>query len=325
MGKKVLIPQDITEIGKKILIDNGYKVVIGSGFDEGTICRECTDCDAIIIRTAKYTRRILESAKNVKILARYGIGVDNVDMEAANELGIWVTNSPRSSSNAVAEHTMLLMLACARNLGFYFKEYKENHNYASRGKKKGTELLGKTLAIIGLGRIGRTVAKKAYYGFDMKVIAYDPFVKAEDMPEEIKLINSLDEILPQADFVTLHMPLLPETNHMVNKDFLSKMKKTAILLNIARGAIVEELDLIQALKDGIIAGAGIDVLEKEPPAVDNPLFAMDNVIITPHNASMTKDAMDIMGEDAAQSIMEVMSGNKPKWKVNNPENPRIVN
>lgn len=321
MSKKVLIPQDITDAGKKILRENGYKVIIGSGYDEETICREVADCDALIIRTAKYTRRMMECAKNLKVIARYGIGVDNVDLDAASELGIWVTNSPRSSGNAVAEHTMLLLMSCARNMGFFYRQYGVNHDYGSRGKRQGIELSGKTLAVIGLGRIGREVAKKARYGFDMKVLGYDPYVTAETAPDGITVINDFSKLLPQADFVTLHMPLIPETKHLVNRNFLSQMKPSAILLNLARGEIVCEEDLIQALTDGTIKGAGLDVLETEPPAADHPLFSMENVVLTPHNASMTYDAMDIMGIDAAQSIMEVMQGKTPTWKVNNPATP----
>jgi len=318
MVKKVLIPQDITEAGKKILRDNGYEVVIGSGYDEDTICREAEDCDALIIRTATYTRKIMESAKNLKIIARYGIGVDNVDLDAANELGIWVTNSPRSSGNAVAEHAMMLLMSCAKNMGFFYRRYCVNHDYGSRGKKQGIELAGKTLAVVGLGRIGREVAKKALYGFNMKVLGYDPFLTAETAPDGITVINDFSKLLPQADFVTLHMPLTPETKHMVDRSFLSQMKPSAVLLNLARGEIVCEEDLIQALKEGTISGAGLDVLEKEPPAADHPLFSMENVVLTPHNASMTFDAMDIMGIDAAQSIMEVLEGKEPTWKVNRP-------
>ena len=314
---KVLIPQDITEAGKKILQDNGYEVIIGTGCDEETIKREAADCDAIIARTAKYPRSVIESANKLKIIARYGIGVDNIDIEAATQRGIWVTNSPRSSANAVAEHTMLMMLSCAKNMYALQKHYRgDERDYTSRGKFKGMEISGKTLAVIGLGRIGRAVAQKAQNGFGMKVIAYDPFVDQKSAPEGITMFASFDELLPLADFVSLHMPLMPSTRQMVDMDFLTKMKHEAFLLNMARGEIVSEEDLVKALKDGIIKGAGLDVLEEEPPTKGNPLFEMENVIITPHNASMTKEAMDIMGIDAAQSIMEVIEGRIPQWKVN---------
>ncbi len=314
---KVLIPQDITEAGKKILQDNGYEVIIGTGWDEETIKREVTGCDAIIARTAKYPRAVIESADMLKVIARYGIGVDNIDLDAATERGIWVTNSPRSSANAVAEHTILMMLSCAKNMYALQKHYRgDERDYSSRGKYKGIEISGKTIAVIGLGRIGRAVAKKVQDGFGMKVVAYDPFVKQDSAPEGITMYETFDEILPVADFVSLHMPLLQNTRKMVNMEFLKKMKQEAFLLNMARGEIVLEADLVKALKDGVIKGAGLDVFEEEPPSKDNPFFEMENVVITPHNASMTKEAMDIMGIDAAQSIMEVMGGKVPQWKIN---------
>lgn len=314
---KVLIPQDITEIGKKILREKGHTVVVGSGWDIETLKREVVDCDALIVRTAKYPREVLKAAPNLKVIARYGMGVDNIDMDAATELGIWVTSSPRSSINAVAEHTMLMLMAVAKNMYALQKHYRAPQpDYACRGRYLGTEIAGKVLGLVGLGRIGKAVAKKACYGFDMKVIAYDPFVKPEDAPEGVTVYADLYEMLGKSDFVSLHMPLVDATYHLADSRFFAAMKKTAYLLNMARGQIVDEPALVDALQKGQIRGAALDVLEKEPPSADNPLFGMENVILTPHDASMTTEAMDIMGIDAAQSIEEVLAGQEPTWKVN---------
>lgn len=314
---KILIPQDITEIGKQILREHGHDVVIGSGWDEETLKKEVTDCDALIVRTAKYPRSVLEQAKKLKVIARYGMGVDNIDMEAATELGIWVTNSPRSSINAVAEHTMLMLLAAAKSMYALQKHYRaQNPDYSCRGRYQGVEIAGKTLALVGVGRIGKEVAKKAVHGFGMNVIGYDPFVKQQDAPDGVTMYEKLEEMLPLADFVSLHMPLVDATYHLADERFFSAMKDGAFLLNMARGQMVDEPALIAALRSKKLRGAALDVLEKEPPEPDHPLFAMENVILTPHNASMTRDAMDIMGKDAAQSILEVLSGKTPVWRVN---------
>lgn len=315
---KVLIPQDITEAGKAKLRDKGYEFVIGSGHDEETLKREIADCDAVIARTAQYPRQVLEAGKQLKIIARYGIGVDNIDLEAANELGIWVTNAPRSSSNAVAEHTILLMLGAARNLQAVSSQYRKAGGcYSVRGRYQATELPGKVLGLVGSGRIGSAVAQKAALGFDMQVLVYDPYIQTP--PPNTRLVDSLNELLAESDFVSLHLPLTDETRGLVDSAFLHRMKPTACLLNLARGEIVNETDLITALKDGTIACAGLDVLEQEPPLPNNPLLTMDNVVLTPHNASMTREAMDIMGVDAAACIDQVMRGEAPAWPVNRPK------
>lgn len=315
---KVLIPQDITEAGKAQLRDKGYEIVIGSAYDEETIKQEIADCEAVIARTALYPRQVLEAGKRLKIVARYGIGVDNIDLDAANELGIWVTNAPRSSSNAVAEHTILLMLGAARNLQAVSGQYRKAGGcYSVRGRYQATELPGKVLGLVGSGRIGSAVAQKAVLGFDMQVLVYDPYI--QEPPPNTRFVHSLDELLRESDFVSLHLPLTDETKGMVDNAFLNRMKPTACLLNLARGEIVNEQDLIAALENGTIACAGLDVLEQEPPHPDNPLLTMDNVVLTPHNASMTREAMDIMGVDAATCIDQVMHGEKPSWPVNCPQ------
>jgi D-3-phosphoglycerate dehydrogenase len=319
MAYKILIPQDITAAGKDYLKGKGYEVIIGSGVTEEQIIKDVVDCDAIVARTAIFSRAIMEAGKKLKIIARYGIGVDNIDLKAADELGIWVTNAPLSSANSVAEHTILLMLACVKNMYAMDAEFRHaDFDYSVRSRFKGMELEGKTLGLIGLGRIGSLVAQKAVYGLGMKVIGYDPYADRSKLIPELTFMDSKEAIYKNADFVSIHMPLTNETRNMIDLNAFKLMKPSAYFINAARGEIVVEKDLITALNDQLIRGAGIDVFAPEPPHKDNPLLTMENVIMTPHNASMTQEAMDRMGLHAAICIDEVLSGKKPSWPVNKP-------
>ncbi len=315
MSYKVLIPQDITDAGKEFLRGQGYEVVLGSAHDEQTIIREVADCDAILARTAPYTRAILEAGKKLKVIGRFGAGVDNIDVAAATELGIQVVNAPIANSNSVAEHTVALILACAKNIPT-MDERARDGRWDDRNTLKSREVAGKTLALVGLGHIGRLVAKKAADGLDMNVIAYDAYLPADKFPADITRETSLDNIFAHADFVSLHIPATPETKGMVNKSLLSKMRKSAYLINCARGEVVNEADLFTALSENWIAGAAVDVLAQEPPELSNPLLTLQNIIVTPHNAALTYEAMDLMGLHAAKGIVQVLSGEQPTWPVN---------
>ena len=321
MPFKVLIPQDITDAGKNYLRDNGCVVVIGSASDLETIRREAADCDAILARTAQYPSEVLAAAPKLKVIGRHGIGVDNIDVQYCEDNGIYVTYAPLSNSNSVAEHTMFLMLCCARNAMLIDNEFRSG-NFEIRNKAKGMDLDGKVLGLVGLGRIGQMVAKKAIHGFNMKVIGFDPYVKAADLPEEIQVVGSMDEVFRQSDFISLHMPATAETRKSIGMDLFRQMKKSACLINAARGEIVNEPELIAALEQGIFRGAGLDVFEHEPPAIDNPLLAMRNVVATPHNAALTQESMDRMGLHAAMGIVDVKNGKVPAWAVNHPRNLR---
>ncbi len=322
MAFKVLIPQDITDAGKDYLRENGCEVIIGSASDTDTIIREVADCDAILARTALYPKAVIDAAPKLKVIGRHGIGVDNIDVQHCTEQGIYVTFAPHSNANSVAEHTMYLMLACARNAMLIDEEFR-NGNFEIRNKVKGMDLEGKTLGLIGMGRIGQMVAKKATLGFGMKVIAFDPYIKPENAPEGVTLVDSNKAVFEQADFVSLHTPATPETKKSVGMEQFKQMKKGAFLINAARGEVVNEADLIAALEQGEIRGAALDVFEVEPPAKDNSLLKMRNVIPTPHNAALTQESMDRMGLHAAMGIVDVLNGRKPEWGVNTPPNPRV--
>lgn len=318
MSFKVLIPQDITAAGKDYLREKGYEIKMGTGITVEAIAKDVEDCDAILARTAPFPAEVLRAGKKLKVIGRHGIGVDNIDVKTATELGIYVTYAPLSNANSVAEHTIMLILASAKNLVKIDREFR-NGDFEIRNRLKGMDLDGKTLGLIGLGRIGRMVAKKTTYGLGMKVIGYDPYLTKDQVDAEIELTTDWDYVFKNADIISLHLPSTPETKGRVGKSEFEMMKSTAIFINCARGDIVNETELINALQQKKIAGAALDVFNQEPPAKENPLLKLDNVIVTPHNAALTQESMDRMGLHAAIGIDEVLSGKKPSWAVNQPK------
>lgn len=314
----VLIPQPIAEEGKDYLRERGYEVKMGSGHTADIMKEEVKGCDAILMRTALLPADVLRAEKRLKVIGRHGVGVDNIDLKAASELGIYVTNTPEANSNSVAEHTIGLVVACAKNFCLFDRETRNGH-FDIRDQVRGVDLEGKIVGIVGLGAIGSRVAKKAIYGFDMKVIAYDPYIDQEHVPADITCVESWEELFQTADFVTLNLPATSETKGRVGKKEFAMMKSTAYLINTARGEIVNETELIEALQHKIIAGAGLDVYAQEPPSKDNLLFQLDNVIVTPHNAALTKECAIRTAIHAAMGIDDVLSGRTPKWLVNEPK------
>jgi len=316
MSYKVLIPQDIAAEGKEYLLERGYEIKMGSGITEEDLIRDVSDCDAILLRTAGVSRAVLEAGKRLRVVARHGAGYNNVDIQAASELGIWVTNAPDSTTITVAEFTMGAIIAAAKKTFLLNKALIEG-DYYYKNSQKGVDLYGKTLGIIGLGRIGREVAKKASLGFDMKVIAYAPRVPKEAVPDYITLAN-WDQVFQESDFISLHLPLTSETHGIVGAREFNLMKRSSYLINCARGEVVCEEDLIQALEQKKIAGVFTDVLVKEPPSKENPLLTMENVVVTPHMASNTEECMIKMAVQAASQIDLVLSEKSPDWPVNQP-------
>jgi D-3-phosphoglycerate dehydrogenase len=314
---KVLIPQDVAEEGKNYLREQGYEIKMGSGVTVEAIAVDVVDCDAILARTAHFPAKVFEAGKRLKVISRHGVGYDNIDVARATDLGIWVTFAPESNANTVAEHTIGCILTLARNFIQLDRETRAG-NWEIRDKLLGTDLSGKVLGIVGLGKIGRRVAQKASHGLDMKVVGYDPFLKPEQIAEFATPATSMDEIFSVADFVTLHIPGGASNKGAVGERQFTLMKKTAFFINASRGDVVVESDLIEVLRNGKIAGAAIDVYEKEPPQKDNPLMSMSNVLLTPHNASQTRECMIRMALHAAQGIDEVLSGKQPTWPVNKP-------
>jgi len=317
MAYKVLIPQDIAEEGKKFLRDRGYEIKMGTGATASAIAKDVVDCDAILLRTAPLPAEVIEAGRKLKVVARHGVGFDNIDVSKATEHGVWVTFAPESNASTVAEHTIGCILALARNFLRCDKELRAG-NWEVRNQLTGMDLEGKVLGIVGLGKIGRRVAKKAALGLDMKVAAYDPYLKTAQFPEYVRTAESWQEVFRLSDFVTLHLPSTARTKGIVGRKEFGLMKPTAYLINAARGEIVNEPELIEALRNKALAGAALDVFEREPPAEDNELLALENVLLTPHNAALTRECMIRMALHAAQGIDEVLSGRQPTWPVNKP-------
>lgn len=314
MATRVLIPQPILPAGYEYLRKHGYEAVDGRGFTEEDIITDIRDCDALIVRTAQITRQIFDAAPKLKILARHGAGYDGVDLAAAREHGVLVCTAGGANAISVAELTIFYMLYCSRNFKKVQNLYLQDYRQAKMGVPK-TELEGKTLGLVGLGNIGKLVAQKAALGFDMTVLAYDPFAKGAGLPDYIRMVEDRDEIFKRSDYVSLHVPATTETVHSVSDREFGLMKPTAYLINAARGSIVDEAALYRALQEEKIAGAGLDVLEQEPIDPSNPLVAMDNVLTAPHIGGATKEASSRSSVACAQAIDDFFSGRTPKFVV----------
>jgi D-3-phosphoglycerate dehydrogenase len=252
----------------------------------------------------------LKSADRLKVIARYGVGVDSVDLAAARKKGIVVTNTPGANSVSVAELALGLMLALARQI----PEAVEAVHQGKWPRYSGISLEGKTIGILGFGAIGKQLARRLS-GFDCKVMAYDPFVDAAYAKENRVELAPMDEVVTQADFISLHLPLLPETRGIVNESFLSKMKKGSFLINTSRGEAVDEDALLKALQSGHLKGAGLDAFTVEPPDPKNPLLALPQVVVTPHLGAQTDGATSNMGWLAMRDCLAVLKGEKPVYQV----------
>ena len=306
--KKVLLSQAINPAGMNVL-KNKVDPIILADSSMGNVKKMVVDIEGIILRTnIKITREIIESAPKLKIISRTGAGVDNVDVVAATEKGILVCHAPGVNSISVAEQTLAILLGLAKQLKIMDKAVCEG-NWKIRNAGKAVDIEGKTLGLIGIGRIGSLVADKCRLAFNMKVIAYDPYVK---QIEGIELYPNLDQVFQEADFISIHVPYMEQTHHLVNAKLLSLMKPDAYLINTARGSLIDEKALIEALEKGSIAGAGLDVFEKEPPSSNNSLLRLNNVILTPHSSALARECVMKVHITAAQAVVDFLSGKKPR-------------
>ncbi|WP_421077414.1 phosphoglycerate dehydrogenase [Methanothermococcus sp. Ax23] len=314
---KILITDAIHDDAIEILKNVG-DVEIATGLTPEELKEKIKDADAIVIRSGtKLTKDIIDAAEKLKVIARAGVGVDNVDLQAATEKGIIVVNSPDASSISVAELTIGFMLSAARNIPQATASLKRGE--WDRKSFKGVELYGKTLGIVGLGRIGQQVAKRAK-AFGMNIVGYDPYIPAEVAKNMgIKLMD-VNELCQVSDFITLHVPLTPKTKHIISKEQISLMKKNAIIVNCARGGLIDEEALYEALKDKKIRSAALDVFEQEPPK-DNPLLELDNVIGTPHQGASTVEAQKSAGTIVAEQVVKILKGEPAENVVNLPMLP----
>ncbi len=312
---KVLVTEKLAESAVGLLREE-FEVDVILDLDEGKLLERIGDYDGLIVRSAtKVTAEAIERAENLKAIGRAGIGVDNIDVEAATKRGILVANAPASNTVAAAEHTLALMLAAARRIPAADSSLRGGE--WNRSAFKGVEVSEKTLGLVGLGHVGTIVARGAV-GMGMRVLAYDPYVSEDRMRSmNVERTESLDEIFEHSDFVSLHVPRTPQTAGMVDAGALEKMKPSAYLINVARGGIVDETALYNALKEGAIAGAALDVFYKEP-TTDSPLFALPNIVVTPHLGASTAEAQDRAGVTAAEQLASALRGAVPLHAINAP-------
>jgi len=311
---RVLVSDKLADQGLAPLRESpDIDLLLKPGLKPEELKQEIREADALLVRSAtKVTADVIEAAPKLVAIGRAGVGVDNIDVEAATRRGIVVCNSPEGNTVAAAEHTMALILALARNVP------AANASLAAGEWKRsaflGVELLNKTLGILGLGKIGSEVAVRAA-AFGMKIIGHDPFMAA-DRAERLGVeVVDLPELLQRADFITIHVPLNKDTQHLIGTETLAAVKPGVRIINCSRGAVVDEAALAQAIEEGRVAGAGLDVFEKEPPS-DSPLLGLDNVVLTPHLGASTAEAQIKVAVDVAQQVLDVLSGRPARSAVN---------
>ncbi|PKM47370.1 MAG: phosphoglycerate dehydrogenase [Firmicutes bacterium HGW-Firmicutes-8] len=312
---KVLVLDNVAEKAVKILSEGGIEAVVNNNkMTEDELCGIIGEYDGVIVRSAtKITAPVIAAGKNLRIIGRAGVGVDNIDIPAATNAGLVVVNAPDGNTIAATEQTLALMLGLARNLPQAHKDLKEGK--WNRKEYTGVELRGKVLGLIGLGRIGTAVAKRAQ-AFEMKTIGYDPMVSPEVAAANGIIVKSQADVIKEADFLSLHIPKTKESLNMINKDTIATMKDGARIINVARGGVVNEEDLYEAVKSGKLAGAALDVWAVEP-TTESPLFELNKVVVAPHLGASTKEAQVNVALDVAEEFVNVLiKGEMAKNAVN---------
>lgn len=313
MSKRIVVAEEIADAGLDRLRSAGFIVDVQLNKTATELHAILDGAHALIVRSATMVdAAMLAAGKQLVVVARAGVGLDNIDVEAATKQGVMVVNAPQSNVLSAAEHTMALILSIARNV-------PQAHSALTAGrwersKWEGIELAGKTLGILGLGRIGTLVAQRAR-AFDMRLVAYDPYVSAERGRELGVEMTTLERVVEQADVLTIHLPKNKETTGIINADLLKRAKRSLRIVNVARGGIADEADLAEALRNGTIAGAALDVFTKEP-VTDSPLFALGNIVVTPHLGASTREAQDRAGEVVADMVQLALNGDFVPFAVN---------
>ena len=313
--KKILVIQNIHQEGINLLKGNSsYEFEIFDEINED-LKQKIVDCDAISIRTAKLPKEIISSAKKLQVISRHGVGYDNIDLKSTKEIGATLTITATANAVAVAEHVMFMLLNISKRKDMYDQSVKLG-KFNDRNKlPKTIELWGKNILIAGFGRIGQALIKRCL-GFEMNVYVYDPYINDEKIKSlGGKKVNDLKEAVKEMDAISLHMPLNDETKNIVNYDLLRSMKTNCIVVNAARGGIINEVDLDKALRENLIFGAGLDVFETEPPKSDNPLLKNDKVFLSPHTAAFTEECMIRMGKETIQNIIDFFEKKLDKSKI----------
>jgi D-3-phosphoglycerate dehydrogenase len=319
MPKVLIAPMTLTKVQgpfRQALLDAGFELVLSSvdhQMVEDEIFTALDGIDAAFVGSEPYTARVIAAHPQLRVIARVGVGYDAVDVAAATAHGIVVTTTPGTNHDSVAEHTFALLLGLSRDL------VPQHLGVKSGGwpRKTTLPLRGAALGIAGLGRIGKAVALRGEV-FGMKLLAYDPYPDHAFAAAHGITLLPFERLLAESDFLSLHLPVTAETRHLINRQTLKLMKPTAFLVNTARGALVNEADLLEALRAGRLAGAGLDVFEEEPPG-KSPLFELDNVLLTPHGAGTDRKSRDDMALSAAEAIVALSQGEWPAEKVVNPE------
>jgi D-3-phosphoglycerate dehydrogenase len=311
--EKVLITEPIHPDAIKML-ENSFYLVFADNIESSTILRLAEDCSGILVRVAKITGDMMSQMPQIKVIAKHGIGLDNIDLTSATEKGIAIVNTPTANVNAVAEHALAIMLALMKNL-IPLDNATRLGDFVRRNRVTNTEISGKKIGLIGLGKIARRFAA-LLQGFNVSLYGYDPFVKQEEVVSLGIQSVSKQQLLQTADIVSIHVPLTKETFHLLSNAEFQLMKDGAMLINTSRGQVVDEEALFQALTKGKLAGAALDVFESEPPSKDNPLFKLNNIVVSPHNAALTDIALRAMAMDSAQGIVDVLNGKVPKYLAN---------
>ncbi len=296
---------------KEIFGRIGAELVWAEAREEEELIRVCKDADGLLNQYALMTRKVMEGLPRCKVIARYGVGFDPVDLRAATDLGIIVANVPDYCIDEVAVQTVTLLLSLIRKIVFFDQKVRSGQ-WDFRQGRPIHRIRGKTMGLVGCGRIGLEVAK-IISSLGVKVMTFDPYI--QKAAEGIELVD-LDTLLREADFISIHCPLNESTRHLIGKSAFEKMKKRPLIVNASRGPIIDEAALAEALKAGLVSGAGLDVMEKEPPDPGNPLLKMENVIFAPHVAFYSEESMRELNRRAAESVADVLQGKWPRSVVN---------
>lgn len=312
MKPRVLVTENIHHVGWDIL-RAAADAVPWPGQDKQPLIGAVADVQAILARVAKITPEVIRAAKHLRVIGKHGVGYDNISIPAATAQGVLVTNTPLANSTSVAEHALALLLAVSRRIGETGRDLAQGRIQAQK-IYQGIELSGKVMGVIGLGSAGLRLARMSGHGLGMRVLGFDPY--KSPWPDGVEQCLELDPLLRQADFISIHVPLTTETRNLIGAAALTTMKPTAVLVNTARGGIVDEAAVVEAVKAGRLAGAGLDVVVDEPLKPDHPLNGVPNIILTPHVAGVTEEAMMRMAQDCAEDILRVLKGERPKYPVN---------
>ncbi|MFA5513710.1 MAG: hydroxyacid dehydrogenase [Sphaerochaetaceae bacterium] len=322
MGFKrtVLLPQPIEQEADQYLQDAGCNIIRCNSCTFEEVGEKLKEAEAVVLRTGiKFTKELLAKGTNLKVISRTGAGVDNVDLEAATEQGIIVSSSLGANTESVAEHALTMMLTLIKNIKRLDNEVRSG-NFKIRYTNPSNDMTGKTLGLLGFGRIGSRLAEMCHTIFQAKIIAFDEYLPVEVQKKFESWVKFVDyeTLLKEADFISIHVPLTPETRNMVDYNSMKKMKKSAFLINTSRGGIINEADLAKAMKEGLLSGAGLDVFDKEPIEENNPLLEIDNVLMTPHTAALTEECVVRMAMEGVKRVVAYFEG-KESTNVANPE------